>query len=276
MGHHYLPRHLLRGFADPHGLLHRFDVRAGDTPQHLKIASVAQESGMYGDELERKMQAVIEDPFNHVLDRVRQAGGSLKVEDKPILARYLLTAIRRVPDGRKRSREALPAVVQEKRAEMLVLLDELHKLDPPAPEIAKEHHDKVMGIFDRALSDHPEWLWRATVLPDNFPRIVGALEQMHWTVLASSPEDQILIGDCPVVRNEGVGLSEWHAEWMLPISSCQTICATWHPVQLGRNRLRPAQVRALNAKTLAQATRYVFALKNEPWIARSSLRPRTR
>lgn len=266
MGDHYLPRYLLKGFADERGLLHRFDLRGGGTQQHLKIASVAQETGMYGDALEKKLQALIENPFNEVLDRVRKGEGLLTGDDSPILARYFLTAIRRVPDGRQRSADALPAVVQEKRAEMLALVEKLHEVDPPTPQIGRERHDRVMAIFDKALSDKPEWLWQATLLPDNFPRVLGALEKMHWTVLTSSAEDQLLIGDCPVVRNEGVGLSEWHAEWILPVSSTQAISATWKPPRLDRNRLRPAQVRAMNAKTLTQATQYVFARKNEQWI----------
>src|SRR4051812_12008884 len=109
MGHHYLPQRLLRGFAHETKFIWMLDKRGGQAPRSLPISRVANEPGMYTDDLEGRLNNEIEQPFNAVLDHLGQQL-VLRPHDIEPLCRYVVALHRRVPLGRERSRRAFPDV----------------------------------------------------------------------------------------------------------------------------------------------------------------------
>ena len=120
MGDHYLPRHLLNGFANPaiqskrSAAIFRYEIPSVGAALNLTVATVANETGMYG-KMESVLQSEIEQPANLIIDRLRQYPGLVAAADHSALARYVLTAIRRVPDSRARSAASVPEVANSLR-----------------------------------------------------------------------------------------------------------------------------------------------------------------
>ena len=73
MGHHYLPKHYLLGFADGVKLWGHDVTAARLFPTQVK--SVANETEMYTEELESHLANVVEGPAQGVIDRVRKRIG---------------------------------------------------------------------------------------------------------------------------------------------------------------------------------------------------------
>lgn len=245
MGDHYLPRHLLNGFAKPgvqskrSAAIFRYEIPSAGAAQNLTVANVANESGMYGD-MESVLQSEIEQPANPIIDVLRGHVGEVPSTDRAVLARYVLTARRRVPDGRAQSAALFPDVAQTVRQGYAEKLDE-HRRSPELVELANAFEEKLDAALKKVLSESPEWLWRKTLLPDHFERTVGALSVMTWFVHAAPAGKQLLIGDVPVVSNRSVGLRSAEAMWLMPISSDRLLSVSYQRAKTLRNSL-PAPV----------------------------------
>ncbi len=157
MGDHYLPRHLLNGFAKPafqskrSAAIFRYEVPSAGAALNLTVATVANETGMYG-EMESVLQSEIEQPANPIIDRLRQHAGRVPAADHSALARYVLTAIRRVPDSRARSAASVPEVAASLRQSYAEQLDQLRQ-SPDHVDEANEIEEKLDAAFERILAE---------------------------------------------------------------------------------------------------------------------------
>lgn len=270
MGDHYLPRFFLNGFSKPAkqskrspGIV-RYEIPSDGTPKHLTIATVANETGMYG-ELEPILQREIEQPANGIIEKLRLRVGPISSSDVPHLARYVMAAIRRVPDGRNQTLASMPQVAASVRQNYEAELEQLRR--SPGGKGSAHELEKKLAVLAKVAADPPEWLWRKTLLPKNFPQTVGALSTMNWCVHATPQEMQLIIGDVPVIRDRRVGLNESAAMWLLPISSNRMISiSNYKPDDF--KPLIPAQtVTNANLNMVFQATRFVFARDPDEWIS---------
>lgn len=270
MGDHYLPRHLLNGFAKPgvqskrSAAIFRYEIPSAGAAQNLTVANVANESGMYGD-MEPVLQSEIEQPANPIIDVLRGHVGEVVSTDRAVLARYVRTARRRVPDGRAQSAALFPGVAESVRQGYTDQLDQ-HRRSPELVELADAFEEKLDAALERVLGESPERLWRKTLLPDHFERTVGALSVMTWFVHAAPAGKQLLIGDVPVVSNRSVGLKSKEAMWLMPIASDRLLSASYQRAKTLRSSLPSPLVRNYNANAILQASRFVFARHAEPWI----------
>ncbi|MDP9902945.1 DUF4238 domain-containing protein [Variovorax ginsengisoli] len=273
MGDHYLPRHLLNGFAKPatqsrrSAAIFRYEVPSAGAGKNLTVATVANETGMYGD-MEPVLQSEIEQPTNPVIERLRRQVGPVPTADYSVLARYVLTAIRRVPDGRARSAASLPGVAASLRQSYAEQLDQLRQF-PDRVEEAKEIEKKLDAAFKKILAEPFQWLWTKTLLPENFERTIRALSAMTWFVHAAPAGKQFLIGDVPVILDRSVGLKEKEAMWLMPISSDRLLSVSYQRAAALRSTLPAPTVRSFNANTIVQASRFIFARDAEAWITRA-------
>lgn len=266
MGHHYLPRRLLQGFA-VEGLTWAFDKKTGSAPKHLPIARVAQEPGMYQESLESRLNNEIEQPFNAVLDRIA-ARSSITSENIEAIARYVLTMHRRVPKGRARSTAAVPDVMADVQSRTLADIDRLEQLDPSASALADRGRANVQEIFRRLQSQDTEWLWHDTLLPEKLPNAVRVLSAMTWECWQTPVGKQLIIGDSPILFDESTGIGHQQAELIFPIRSDAALVATWRTGPRWQHRsLTAQQARQINLRTAHSADRWIFAKRNEDWIA---------
>jgi len=273
MGDHYLPRHLLNGFAKPSiqsrrsAAIFRYEVPSAGAAQNLTVAAVANEAGMYGD-MEPLLQSEIEQPANPVIERLRLHLGPVPPADRSVLARYVLTAIRRVPDGRARSLASLPAVAALVRQSYAEQLDQLRQL-PEGVELADAFDKKLDAVFEKVLTEPAQWLWKKTLLPEHFERTISALSVMTWFVHAAPAGKQLLIGDVPVIWDRRIGLTNKEAMWLMPIASDRLISVSYQRPAALRQVLPAPTVRNCNANTIVEASRFIFARDAEAWITKA-------
>ena len=268
MGHHYLPRRLLKNFSSG-DLIWMFDKAGLQQPKLLPVAKVAQEPGMYTKKIEDRLNNEIEQPFNRILEEIDR-GRRILAEDREVIAKYVVTSIRRVPNGRERSNDAFPSVIKAVRGETLAGIDLLEQLDPEASELAAKGRKNIGDIFQRLGSTDGGWLWNDTLMPENFRRLVPLLSGMSWRIATAPPGRQIVIGDAPVIFDEYMGLADVRAVLTFPIAS-NTVLIAGHDKNLNgtHHKLSVQDVRRINAEMAKKAMRWVFARWDEKWIRTS-------
>jgi hypothetical protein len=265
MGHHYLPRRLLRGFSQEDWAW-TFDKQSGQQPKHLPVGRIAQEPGMYSQEIEDRLNNEIEQPFNEVLDRVDKGQG-VGTQDSAVIAAYALAMYRRVPADRSRSKLAVPDVLAKVEQDHLQQIDLLESMNPNERDLAKKGRANISAIFEKIRAEDTDWLWHSTLLPEKMPRAVGALQQMTWELWRAPQGNQLLIGDSPLLFDESVGIANERAELILPIRNDAALVATWRSGPVGRPRtFSMQQARHINHHIVTRASRWIFFQRNEGWV----------
>jgi hypothetical protein len=205
MGHHYVPRFYLRGFANDQ-VIWAFDKHLG-VRFSTQVKSIANETGMYSDELEALLANQVEDPAKPALTKLR-AQQHLSREERLALAKYIVVLWKRVPKARERALAKLPGVADQIQANLHAQLDELALERPDLlPKIDKWRTDVDSVIAKQRQSPSPE-IWRSSILSQSGPQVVDALLSMNWVFLRSQ-SGQFLTGDNPVFffEHEGIGRS---------------------------------------------------------------------
>jgi hypothetical protein len=111
VGHHYVPKKYLRGFAHPScpNALWQFDKKTHSfSEQPASIARIAQQRLFYDADTERMLNESVEAPGNRVLDKLRSGDLSLEDEERVYLSVYIATMLKRVPHHRAKTRAMVP------------------------------------------------------------------------------------------------------------------------------------------------------------------------
>ena len=97
MGHHYVPRKLLRGFAIPGEpkMIWMYDKKASAFKK-VSIASAAQEPKFYHDHVEKSLADSIEGPANPLMDKLVRRE-FLTIEERHQLSLYIALTFTRGP-----------------------------------------------------------------------------------------------------------------------------------------------------------------------------------
>lgn len=266
MGHHYLPRRLLRGFS-MEDRVWTFDKVSHWHPKNLPISRVAQEPAMYTEEIEERLNNEVEQPFNAILDRL-DAGGNIELEDSEKIANYVLATFRRVPVGRSRTFSVVPEVTEQVEREQYARIDLLERIDPSAQELAEKGRENVAEIFARIRGGNKDWLWHSTLMPEKFSNLTTLLKKMSWNYRRAPLGRQILIGDNPVLFDESMGLINERATLTVPIRYDGVLVGSWLKASQRMCKiLSPQQVRFINYMIVARSNRWVFCRENEEWVA---------
>ena len=251
MGKHYVPQLLLRGFTH-NGKLDVYDkVRALWFSSQPK--SVANEGDLWPDEVETFITETVEEPARNVIERLRQKL-QLTEQERLALARYIAFLWKRVPAARERFLNHTPGVAEELR----------HKLNL---ELTSEEQRREANIYiDEIIADPPAILWHTSMATEFKLDVVGAIANMHWTVLHTN-EPSYLASDNPVFFFGVDGLGRPNSELTIPFSS--------RAVLVGRNiadnmplhlNARPYQIREINRRTAFNASRFIFTETTLPWM----------
>lgn len=265
MGHHYLPRRLLRGFSSDK-LIWTYDLKLKTPPKLLPVARIAQEPGMYPEELEQKLTQAIEQPFDEVLERL-EAHEALEVHHIGLVVRYLVNLHRRVPKGRARSVAAAGPVLEQVEAATTARFEALARISPADRELVENNKGRVLEYFERLRGQDNEWLWHDTLMPESLPHLTAALHSMTWECFEVPEGMQLFIGDSPVLLPEEIGLVHHEAEVIFPVSATMALVCTHRPSSaFAYRKLNVQQVRAINRMTVFRAQRWIFFRAFENWI----------
>lgn len=263
MGHHYVPQFYLRGFA-PDGRIWAHD-RERQLSFQSSVKGVANENGMYSEEIESFLAQEIEGPTISALTKIR---GREKISDdeRTALARYIVLLSKRVPDGRERAMQIVPEVADQILQEITDELDAAAAANPEFADRATRLKARVAKAVAEQKNNPSPALWYSSFSSVSGVRLVEALLSMNW-VFMSNTQLQFLTSDNPVFffRSEGIGGPK--AELSVPLSASIALWATRSSVPPGEFlTVTRSAVREVNRRTAHNSTRLVYSAANEPWV----------
>jgi Protein of unknown function (DUF4238) len=263
MGHHYLPRFYLRGFADANTVWVHDRQERRSFPSQPK--SIANENKLYSDDLEQHLANAIEEPAKSAIEALRMRQ-PLDGQQREALAHYVVALWKRVPEGRERVYAGVPKVAESIRKELHAELDQAAAATPVLAELAKYRKAQVSEIIEKFKAEPPPEVWHQNLTRDSSPNGFAALLSMNWRVLLSDRSD-FLTSDNPVFFFQHEGIGRKTSELSVPLSSKVVLWAHRKPTTgaLYLTASREA-VRHLNSRVVSNATRYVYSQRSEPWM----------
>lgn len=263
MGHHYVPQFYLRAFSDKSSIW-AYDKSAR---RHFKtnVKAIANENGMYSEELENRLAGTVEDPANPVLAKINRRL-VIDSEERSRLANYIVVMWKRVPRARERVMDILPKAALDVGDRLNRELDELEQQMPGSSHKIADLKRRVDESLKEQIENPAAELWHGNVESSSSPRVVEALLSMNWTFLYSE-RMQYLTSDNPVFFFEEEGIGRPTSELSFPVSSSVTLVAN-RGASRGMQFIpaNPQVVRALNRRTATNSTRFVYACRDESWI----------
>lgn len=264
---HYVPQHYLKGFcsAATPAILSRYE-KGSRKVLTTTTKNLAQQCDLYPAEVEEFLATQIEQPANAVLDRIKERV-PLAVEDKAVLASYMMTMLKRVPHALTRLEEAAPKAMESVLGELDAAIANWIAEDPSKAEILTKRRDEARQICARYEASLPREFWYDLIPPETAPRALAALGAMTWRFLTFDQEPEFMTSDNPVFFFEGIGIGYQHSEVTFPISKNIVLWATWRTdLEEGFFPTSQRIVREINSRTVSAATRYVFYSQKVKWV----------
>ncbi|CAN7539140.1 DUF4238 domain-containing protein [Pseudoxanthomonas sp. LjRoot143] len=262
MGHHYIPQYYLRGFCTDERLW--VLDREKRSQFRTQPKSVANETGMYTEELENWLNEHIELPAQEALGRVRNRQ-PLRQVDRERLSQYIVMLWKRVPRGRIRVAEQLPSAAVVARENIRRKL----AVDPSLASEVRGDAQDAMSVVDALIAKYvqnpPADIWHKTLAEGPGARMVSAMLSMKWELLVDE-SGSYFTSDNPLFYFEEIGIGRRQSELSIPLAADATLFATWDGPQPSTYReAAPRVIRQLNARTVARSQRFVFARSVESW-----------
>ena len=268
MGHHYVPRKYLKGFAELGNTdaiwMYDKKLRKFTNPG---INSVAQEAGFYSDDVEQQLNDLVEKPANQVLDKLRNQE-RINDTERIHLGVYIATMLKRVPKHRTKAFSLLPDVLEKTINEVRAEIKEWER-------ITKNKDLFESRLLEIEKAEHtlrektPESIVKQIRQPWASEQIIGLVCAMSWRIAHSARSDFFLTSDNPAYFFEAYGIGKPKL----------ALFASWQGKQnsISYVQAKPALVRELvreaNKRLISGAERFVFSHRQEDWIAKISDNP---
>jgi hypothetical protein len=263
MGHHYVPRFYLRGFAVDEAIWAYDKQTERSFPTQVK--SIANETSIYSDELESHLATQVEDPAKPAIAKLRERQ-QLAPDERLALAKYMVVLWKRVPKARERVVARLPSVADEVRTDLHSQLDQLAERNPDLISKVDKWRGEIDAVIAKQRQKPSPEIWYHSIKSQSSPRVVDALLSMNWIFLRSEAH-QFLTSDNPVFFFEHEGIGKPTSELTWPISSSVALWATRLPRPsmqfLSASR---SGIREINRRTVRNSVRFIYARHDEPWI----------
>ena len=269
MGHHYVPRKLLRNFAvlgEPKFII-MYDKQQACF-RRVSIKRAAQEPEFYDVEVEKMLAEAIESPANPIIEKLIQGKG-LTDSERTQLSIYIAIMLRRVPRARRKSTARIPDVLQSTIDEMK---QEIHEL-ADAENSPTEKRQRWLGEVDRLHKEFakntPGQIVEQIRTPWVSERMVTGIYDMRWNVVTST-SNTFVTGDAPVHIFDAFGIGRPESEFTFPLSP--------HVALLGdrqdrprslifRDATQPIFAHELNVRMVDFAERFIYSHIEQPWLA---------
>lgn len=260
---HYIPQFYLKGFTMGSSLwVHDWvDKRSYQS----QPKSVANEKGLYPEEVEKHLAESIENPAKRALQMIRNRS-AIGEDERRALAKYMVTLWKRVPKGLEGTQGRLPEVAASIRDDLKSELDAAVAERPDLADVIRSRYAEANQALVRYEVDPPRDIWHMGLAQEASQRVVESMLSMHWRFLVSDTH-QFLTCDNPVFFFEFEGIEKATSEITFPISSTVALWAT-RRVRSGPMYLPalPVGVREVNRRSAQNSTRYVFSMRFESWI----------
>jgi len=265
MGYHSVPQFYLNGFAKKDTRLLYVYEKGKNIPQLLPIKNVAQEKGLYSNEIETFLAENIERPANKVLRKIRNQE-SISEEDKGILGQYIFVFFKRVPLAKRRFQEAAPRIANELKNRFSQSFDNLKQKHPEKSVLYEKGRRETERILKDLAEDPSEEIWQNTI-PIKSKKATDYLSRMTWTFLTCEGPDIFLTNDNPVFIFKRLGINKRSSELTFPISSNVMLFATWWNIQdLSYIKADSQFIKEMNRRIAFIADRYIYSNIKREWI----------
>ncbi|NQT17798.1 MAG: DUF4238 domain-containing protein [Planctomycetes bacterium] len=270
MGYHYVPQKYLSGFSDQNrpGFVWQYDKkerRFSDKP--VSIRRIAQQRGFYDEDVERKLNELVERPGNRAIEKLR-SNSPIADEERVNLAIYIATMVHRVPRHRERAREIAPRALTEavgKLKSEIVAVGNEGGIDD---SIIAEHLAEVDAADERCRETPPPEIIRQFRAPWASERIVGLIYAMSWRFVSTEGPTYFLTSDNPVFFFESHGLGSPESELTFALSSNLALLGSWRSgANLCIMKAKQQLVKEVNRRLASAATRFLFYHERKEWVA---------
>jgi hypothetical protein len=263
MGDHYVTRGYLQGWMRQERLWAHDRRTNRSFPTQSK--SILNETAMYSPVLEQRLAGEIDDPGIQALRRLCE-GRKLTDAERHIVARFLFVQWKRVPAGRERVLQRLPANAANVQQRLLADIDARAARDEISAEYAAEERARVEAVIENITHEDGIAIWRQAVPDETSTAVTDTIQSLNW-ILLRAPPDALLTCDHPVYFDERQGLAGAQAELTFPLSPTTALWATREPIPDGTVMLATEElVRELNRRTAHNSRRYVISSTNADWI----------
>jgi Protein of unknown function (DUF4238) len=268
MGSHYVPRKYLRGFCETGSDQWLWEYSKELNKFRRKtVGAVAQERGFYSEDVETKLNQLVEMPANEALDRIR-TGAGIDAKDREHLALYIATMITRVPRSRNRAAAAMPQVLAETVNEVKALISQAKSTGDLDPSIAARRLAEADAAEDRFKESPPPQIEELIVAPWPTADMVQRVWEMTWRFVWTDGPSYFLTSDNPAFFFDGFGLGRSEAELTFPLSSTLALHGSWVPTaKIGIIPAPQDLVKEFNRRLACGSTRFIYYRERKDWIA---------
>jgi hypothetical protein len=266
MGDHYLPQYYLKGFVESPDseFVYRYE-KGRDGFLRTSIKNVAHETKFYSKELESYLANEIEDPANSVLSKLREFQ-TISLSDKRLLARYIVTMIKRVPQNKQEARAWLGNIIDPTLDELAGTVRKIAETEPDKKDIAEKRLAEIEHLR-KQKKIKPDDIWYRTIPPEATPAINWAVESMTWQFFGT--RDCVFItSDNPVFFFREIGVGNDSSELVFPVSTKVVLLGSWTPgSKAGFHRATERHIREFNRRMASSTTRYAFFSQGTQWVS---------
>jgi hypothetical protein len=275
--HHSVPRHALRRFCDPQGILWTYDKQAKKiypgTPESQGCGkhfySFQTKDGLDNKTIELKFMDKIDGPGSDAIETLLRHD---KMTDEQAIAfmRFAAAQMIRVPSHFQRL-EAMMSPIFQEMLERMAEYDEQFK-SGVARDLREVTSDKVEIAEFLESAGRGEVRVKAnrgyivTIFLQTLDTITREFCQMGWGFLDTDNEsNQFVISDNPLVLEDvgprparPLGIKNPNIEITMPLSARMVAIASWDG-KCSFGSLPPGSVTAVNQRTIDEAARFVYA-----------------
>jgi len=265
---HYVPKFYLKGFTEtPDSEMLLVYQKGEKKPFRTQIKSIANEVGLYTDDLEADLANDIEQSANPILQKLREFQ-SISEDEKLEFSRYMYSMWLRVPKHFNWTFERAPEVMSKT----------ISKIERQLLEFAEKHPDKrqlvdqrIRQLHDAPINDTEEsvkemWMKNIPVGIDRPP--VQTLAEMEWRYFYCQDDQVFVTSDNPLFLFESIGIGNENSEVTFPLDKHVVLWAKWKAdTPLGFHPIPRSQyVKEINRRTISNALKYVFSPYAADWI----------
>lgn len=270
MGQHYVPQQYLRGFSDPGhpGLIWMYD-KSSRKYARVSIKAAVQQAGYYGDEAEKQLSELVEDPAHDVLNRLRR-GDTLSNVDRSKLALYIGTMLMRVPRRRRKAYEILPKVLEDTVNRVTDLVARWAQTTSADPALVSRRFEQIERAREKLSKEPPLEMVDRIRSPWPSEQVLALVAAMTWRIVSANGTGSFLTSDNPACFFEAYGLGRQESELTFPLASDLALLASWQ----GRTQQtiylkgKLALVREVNRRVASGAERFLFYHAREDWVSK--------
>lgn len=264
---HYVPRFYLKGFTkEPDSEMMSVYQRGRKDSFRTQIKNIANEVGLYTDDLEADLANDIEQSANPILQKLREFQ-PISEDEKLEFSRYMFSMWLRVPKHLNWTIEKSPEVVNKT----------ISNVERQLRELAEKHPDKSGLVEQRIkqLRDTPKniteefvremWMKNIPIGIDRPP--VQTLADMEWRYLYYERDQFFVTSDNPLFFFESIGIGNELSEVTFPLAKNLVLWAKWKMnTPSDFHQARTQFVKEVNRRTINNALKYVFSPSIADWI----------